>query len=88
MKSMTTASFWKCYSRLPEHIQELARKNYGYFMINPDHPGLNFKNIHHKSRAFWSVRIGDDYRAVGARNGENITWLWIGPHKEFDQLFG
>jgi len=26
-------------------------------------------------------------RAVAHREGDTVTWFWIGPHKEFDQLF-
>jgi hypothetical protein len=36
----------------------------------------------------WSVRISDDYRAVGERQGNTIYWIWIGTHNEFDNLFG
>ena len=36
----------------------------------------------------WSVRVSLDLRAVGHRTGEVITWVWIGTHNEFDNLFG
>jgi hypothetical protein len=35
----------------------------------------------------WSVRIGEQYRAVGERVGDKIIWTWIGTHNEFDKLF-
>jgi hypothetical protein len=55
-------------------------------MANPDHPGLNFKKLRGAGN-FWSVRVGRDYRVVGQRDGDAITWLWIGPHAEYDRLF-
>jgi hypothetical protein len=36
----------------------------------------------------WSVRINEQYRAVGERDGDTISWAWIGTHNEFDNLFG
>jgi plasmid maintenance system killer protein len=36
----------------------------------------------------WSVRINEQYRAIGERHGDTITWVWIGTHNEFDNLFG
>lgn len=86
MKSLTRPRFWQLYRVLPEGIRELARRNYRLFMTNPDHPGLNFKKLHGVGN-YWSVRIGRDYRAVGTRDGETITRLWIGPHADYDRLF-
>ncbi len=86
MKSLTLPKFWQLYRLLPEATRELARKNYRLFMTNPDHPGLNFKKLQGVGN-YWSVRVGRDYRAVGLREGETISWLWIGPHAEYDRLF-
>jgi hypothetical protein len=36
----------------------------------------------------WSVRINDQFRAVGERDGDTIDWAWIGSHNEFDRKFG
>ena len=36
----------------------------------------------------WSVRINEQYRAVGERQGDTVVWVWIGSHNEFDKLFG
>jgi hypothetical protein len=36
----------------------------------------------------WSVRVSAQYRAVGQRSGDEITWVWIGSHNDFDKLFG
>ncbi len=36
----------------------------------------------------WSVRVTISVRAVGARDGDMIVWVWIGSHNEFDSRFG
>jgi hypothetical protein len=35
----------------------------------------------------WSVRINDQYRAVGVRHGDVLEWIWIGTHNDFDNQF-
>lgn len=59
---------------------------YQVFAANSDHPSLRFKKLQ-GSGDFWSVRINDQYRAVGVRSGDTIQWIWIGTHNEFDNLF-
>ena len=56
------------------------------FEQNPDYPSLRFKKLQGRDD-IWSVRINDQYRAVGVRNGDTIEWIWIGTHNEFDNLF-
>ena len=56
------------------------------FERNPDHPSLRFKTLQAREDV-WSVRINDQYRAVGVRSGDTIEWIWIGTHNEFDNLF-
>ncbi len=36
----------------------------------------------------WSVRVNEQYRAVGERKGDTIVWACIGSHNDFDKLFG
>ncbi len=52
---------------------------------DPTHPGLQFKRVHPR-QPIYSVRIGLDWRAVGARQGDTIVWFWIGSHAEYDAL--
>jgi len=46
---------------------------------------LQFKRIS-PSQPIFSVRIGIGYRALGLRHGEQVDWLWIGSHAEYDAL--
>ena len=85
MESRTTEGFRKAFAKLPGEIRRLAGKNYQLWRDNPDHPSLQFKNVHPKE-PIYSVRIGLHYRAVGIREEDTMTWFWIGPHSEYDRL--
>jgi len=86
MKSCTLGRFWKLYAALPDEIRRDARKAYQKFIANPQHPGLHFHRLFADDR-FWCVRVSRDYRAVGIVEGDTITWIWIGNHREFDRAF-
>lgn len=81
MKSTCTARFWKHYHLLPVQARSLADKNYRLWSENPNHPSLHFKPL---TDVFWSVRIGIHHRAVGFVEDNEITWVWIGHHSEYD----
>ena len=74
--------FWKSYSRLPPNIQTLADSNFALLREDPRHPSLHLKKV----GRFWSVRVGDHYRAMGVRSPDGIAWFWIGTHAEYDRL--
>lgn len=85
MRHFTLPQFWQFYDRLPKHIQSQADKNYELLKRDPFHPSLHFKKISGK-RILWSVRIGEQYRALGMDKPEGIVWIWIGTHSEYDKL--
>lgn len=85
MKSTTTSQFHKFFARLPEQIQRQAREAYKLFKQNPYHPSLHFKQVH-SSQPIYSIRISLDYRAIGEKEGDEITWFWIGSHSDYDKL--
>jgi hypothetical protein len=63
-------------------VRELADKSYEILKSNPDHPSLHFKRVDR----FWSVRVGRRYRAIGVSGGDDIVWIWIGSHADYDRL--
>jgi plasmid maintenance system killer protein len=73
--------------RLEEPVRQAAHRAYTLFASNPDHASLRFKKLAGYGDV-WSVRINEQYRAVGERKGDTIVWAWIGSHNEFDNLFG
>lgn len=86
MISKVRPSFWRAYEQLAPSVKARSRAAYQLFASNSDHPSLRFKKLQGGGN-FWSVRISDQYRAVGVRSGEIIEWIWIGTHNEFDKLF-
>ena len=87
MKSRVRPSFWRAYAGLDSHTRAAARQAYRRFADDPAHPSLRFKKLADYAHV-WSVRITEQYRAVGERHGDSITWVWIGTHNEFENLFG
>ncbi len=83
MKHRTTADFWYHYRQLPEHVQERADRNFEFLEADPYHPSLHFKKV---TNDLWSARVGLDYRALGADEGDAVVWFWIGPHDEYDRI--
>ena len=85
MISHTNSSFWKGYAKLPQHIKDIAKKQYKLFALDPYHSSLHFKRVH-SSKAIYSARINRNYRVVGILNDNNIIWFWIGSHDDYDKL--
>lgn len=70
---------------VPAQVQHQARDAYKLFKQDPYYPSLRFKQVH-PSKPIYSVRINDDYRALGIRDRGDIVWFWIGGHEEYDKL--
>ena len=87
MISRVRPSFWRAYAALDARNRAAARRAYQLFARNPAHPSLRFKKLAGYEDV-WSVRINEQYRAVGERSGDSVVWVWIGSHNEFDKLFG
>jgi len=83
--SHVNARFRRDFDQLPARIQQQARRAYRLFQDNPDHPGLEFKKLPPHGD-LWSVRINEQYRAVGRRDRDVVIWFFIGNHAEYDQL--
>jgi len=84
--SKVRPSFWRAYGQLSPLVKARAKTTWQIFEKNPDHPSLRFKKLQ-GSNQLWSVRINEQYRAVGVRSGDVIEWIWIGTHNDFDNLF-
>lgn len=82
--SRGTPEFWHAYDSLPPAIKTLARKNYWLWREDSGHPSLRFKRIR---KPWWSVRVGEHYRAVGGFEGGVFVWEWVGTHAEYDARY-
>jgi hypothetical protein len=87
MNSVVTEDFIACFSRLPAEVREQARRAYQIWRDNPSHSSLRFKPVR-GHQGLWSVRIGLGWRAIGRRDGDTVTWFWIGSHADYDGLVG
>lgn len=85
MKSFTTKKFWDCYRKLPQEIQKRTKEAYELFTQDHQHPGLRFKKILNDPFVY-SVRVTQDYRALGVRKEKAIIWFWIGSHSDYEKL--
>jgi len=68
---------------MPNHVANRVAKTLDLLEQNDRYPSLHFKRI--KGDA-WSIRVTQDYRMVGYRDGDSITWFWIGTHSSYDKL--
>jgi hypothetical protein len=84
LKHHASPDFWACFSSLPQHIQELAKKNFDLLKQDPKHPSLHFKKV----GDFVSARVGISYRALGVNVSDGILWFWIGSHADYDRIIG
>lgn len=87
MISRVRPSFWRTYEALDPKVRVAARRAYRLFRKDPGHPSLRFKKLA-GHEAVWSVRINASFRAIAQREGDSLTWVWIGSHNDFDKLFG
>jgi hypothetical protein len=78
----TTEQFRKRFKLLPQHIQQLSRREFLLLKENPRHPSLHFKKL----GTFWSIRIGLYYRALAIEDDSDYLWVWIGTHDEYDRM--
>jgi hypothetical protein len=78
----TTPQFWDRFAKLSGETQELARKNFSLLKSNARHPSLRFKRV----GDFWSARVGSDFRALAVEDGQDLVWVWIGTHREYEKL--
>ena len=82
MKHFASPSFWACYERLPQEVQELADRSFALLKEDANHPSLHTKKV----GKYWSARVGRRYRALAIEVDDGLLWFWIGTHAEYDNL--
>jgi hypothetical protein len=70
-----TPDFWTAYCSLSTTTQQLADRAYALLKRDPRHPSLRLKNV----GRYWSVRVGDHYRALAIEVPDGLVWFWIKP---------
>jgi hypothetical protein len=82
MKHRASPRFWRHYRALSDELQQLADRGYQMLLQDPRHPSLHYKRI----GRLWSARVGLHHRALAVERGDEIVWVWIGTHAEYDLL--
>ena len=67
---------------LSQSIQNRVARQFRILQENPLYPSLHFKKVAN----LWSIRITNDYRALGYEENGTIIWYWIGPHSEYEKM--
>lgn len=83
MTSRTQEDFWRCFNGLPPEVQQQARERFRFWQKEPFNAALHFKPL---LGDVWSVRVNQQYTALGRRKGGLIVWFWIGSHTDYDEL--
>lgn len=87
MELRASTDFWKEYSALPEHIGNLADKQFSLLKANPRHPSLQFKKTgERQGQEIWAARITLSYRALAIKREYGYLWFWIGDHNTYEVL--
>ena len=85
LKNSFKPGFEKFSKKLPPDIREKAKKAFKNFEESDEvdfSRGLEFKWIK-GSKTLHSIRIDDNYRALGHKMDDVVQWYWIGPHDEY-----
>ena len=85
MKSVFNKKFRKTLALLTAEQRRQAHEAYRLFKKDPRHPSLQFKAAF-ADQPVYSVRIDSGFRALAIRDGDTLTWFWIGPHDEYMRL--
>lgn len=87
MNSLTVKSFRQLFHSLPKDVRRQARQALLIFRRAPFDPRRQFKEIRSR-KGWWSVRVDGGYRAPGLRQGDTVTWFWIGNHDDYLRKIG
>jgi len=87
MKIFYTKKFVSLYEKLPAIIKVKAERQEKILKENIFYPSLNTEKLMPKKNNLWSFRVDQSYRVVFHFEGENVTFLYIGHHKDIYRFF-
>ncbi len=69
---------------LTPELKRRAGVAFRQFASNSDTPGLQFKKVGEPD--LYSVRVTEAVRVLGYREGDTVTWFWIGYHDDYVRI--
>lgn len=87
MRVFYTKKFVSLYTKLPSIIRIKAERQEKAFKENIFYPSLNTEKLMPKKNNLWSFRVDQSYRVVFHFEGESVTFLYIGHHKDIYRFF-
>lgn len=81
MASKCSEEFWEDLHSLPKYIQALAKAKFELWLNDPK--SVSFEK---RSKTVWRAEVGDHYRALCEKDGEDWVWFWIDTHEEYNKL--
>ena len=85
MNSHTDPEFRERLAKLPPEVQRQAMTAFQQFKRDPSHRSLQFKLLNRRL-GLYSARVGAGYRALAIKDRDQVNWIWIGSHAEYDHL--
>ena len=70
---------------MPQDVRQLAEVKYELWQSNPQHPSLRFRRLQGFDDLY-TVRIGEQHRALAHVRGNEARWVWIGGHDEYERI--
>ena len=75
--------FWMLYEKLPKETKRLADETFSLLKQDPKNLLLGFVKV----GRYWSIRIGEKYRALGVEvDKDGLLWCWIGSYSEYNDF--
>ena len=75
--------FWMMYEKLPNDTKRLADETFSLLKEDPKNTSLQLTKV----GRYWSIRIGEKYRALGVEvDKDGLLWCWIGSYSEYNDF--
>ena len=72
--------FWMLYEKLPNETKRLADEAFTLLKEDLKNPSLKILKV----GRYWSIRIGEKYRALGVEvDKDGLLWCWIGTFSDY-----
>jgi len=85
MIDLFTHEYMAALVKIPSRQQRNSIQAHRKWSGDNYYPSLHFKKLNTKEKKWYCLRVSDEYRTLGFREGEIIKRHWIGPRYEYDE---